>query len=765
MKFQGLLNNFISGEWSPKMMARSDTDQYPRACRLMRNAFTQPQGGAFKRPGFRQVVFNNTIPGTSPAMTCQEVIDNSTKRNLFDWTVNGVTYLIFANENSPTAGVAAYPWFVMNTATNQIYGITGSSQTDAGDPQIDKAQVHQVGDVLFIVSPGAQPRMLRIEGASMVMRAVWEYWSNNGAAGGYVWQGLPFSDIYSAGVNGVITATGTFTVGGSVTLQGSGNAAPFTTGMDDGDNFGIVAFFDAANLGFAVITAVTDSDTATAIVLAQLPGSSPKAYGAATGTAWAISAWNPDAGWPTSVTSFEQRLYFGRGNQFWGSRIGNVFDMYNLGIDTTDYSFTEDNSVSWNGTLTTTKTGIKAMGSSKTLVFNCGDSETVMFGQTALGKRDVSIEASTFFGAEPVVPIRVNNYLTFVQAGGRRLRDIIFNFDENQYKSNDLMFPAEHLTLGDPIRQMVAGELCGASMVFARTASGKLLSLMLDRDYQINAWARHPLGGEYIDGSVTGEPRVHALSMMKSQSITFTNETTGTEDVLYALVERTIGSETDFRLEVMERFYDPDDERILATDQPSHPFYLDSSCVFVRHSDGVAEALVKTTYAATPTAGTAWTGLTRYAGATVRAFADGIEIGDVTVDGSGNLTLDTAATWLYLGYKYKMQLQPVPLEFGAQIGSAQGIHKRANELYARFYKSVGCKYGIAGDRDTVESTYEIEFREPADPLNEPVPLKTWDRPLKMPGGYRRTLNVYFESDFPYPCNVLSLVYGGLTYDV
>lgn len=755
MKFQGALNNFISGEWSPKMLARTDTDQYTRACKLLRNAFPQLQGGAFKRPGFRHFVYDPATEGTPG--TVQGYLDGVSKNALFEWTVDGVPYLILANNEAPQTGT--HPWIVVNTATTQVYAIVATSHVDIPDTRIDEAQFHQVGDVLFIVSPGGQPRMIRFEGSTIAMRAFWEYWSFD-QSGNVPWRAFPFGDLNSAAVNGTITATGTFTVGGTVTLQASSGLEPFTAGMDDGDNFGLVAFIDGTSLGVAVIDTFTDTNTATAIVLAQLPGSSPKAFGASTGTAWTTSAWNPDAGWPTSITSYQQRLYFGRGTQFWGSRIGQVFDMYNVGVDTTDYSFTEDNSVPWNGTLTTTKKGIATMSAAKSLVMNCGDAETVMFGNNALGKRDVNIEASTFYGAEPIMPVRVNNYLTFVQSNGRKVRDVVFNFDENQYKSNDLGFPADHLTLGDPIKQLVAGEMYGASMIFARTASGKLLSSTLDRDYQINAWAKHPIGGAYQGG----EPEVVSLAVMPSQTFASDAGVTIKEDVLYALIRRTVNSVDHVYLERIERFYDPDDERELATGQPSHAFYLDGSCMYVRTTGGAAEELLGATVAGTKEAGTTWTGLTKFAGATADAFLDGEYIGLVTVGSGGTLTT-ASGTWLYLGYKYKMQLQPTPLEFGSQTGSAQGVHKRAQDLYAKFYKSVGAKYGIPEGRDTPQKLHDIDFRETTDPLNSPVPLKTVDMLLKMPGGYRRTLDVYLESEYPYPCNILALVYGGLTYDV
>lgn len=758
MKFNAALNNFTSGEWSPKMVARADAEQYPRACKTLKNAMPQLYGGAFKRPGFHQAVLND------PGIDYQDILDNSTGHRIIPWTVQGTQYLLFTNTEAPNSGTNT--WFLIEEATNTISTISAGPHSDVADPDNALLQYYQIGDTLFMVSPGRFPCFIRFESSTAVLRNYWEYWAYGGND---ISNGIPFEPLNADNTNGTITATGTFTVGGTITLQSSVGLEPFEESMEDWEYSGVFQFVDGASVGYAVVDTFTDTNTVTATVMTAIPGSSPATFGSASGTAWARSAWSADRGWPTAITGYEQRLYFGRGADFWGSRIGNVFDLFNNGIDS---SFVDDNSTAWSGTLANAGNNIRAMTSAKMLVFNLDSAETVAYGTNgALGKLDVKFESSTSFGSEPVLPIRVNNFLTFVQAGGRKLRDLVFSFDEYQYKSNDLSFTSDHLTLGDTITEIVRFER-DCSYVFARTKKGKLLSLTLDREYQVNAWAQHQLGGFYMyDPDILGvdpypvDPQVIALASCQASVPTQTSGVVIKDDVLYALVRRTIGTTDTVRLERLCRFYEPDEELLLSPLQPEHPFYLDSACSFVNVSTPAVHEIDRwVLYGGTETATTAWTGLTRYAGATVSAFADGIYIGEITISGSGTVTLDEPAAWLYLGYKYTMELWPMPLEVGSQIGSSQGLMKRAHEVFVRLYNTVGLKYGVPLGDETPEKLHDVEFRRPIDPLDEPVPLFTGDKRLGLPGGSRETLDVYLESDYPYPCNVLAMVYTGITYD-
>ena len=51
MKFNTIVNNFTSGVWSPKMIARAETEEYFKSCTELKNMLPMIYGGAFSRPG------------------------------------------------------------------------------------------------------------------------------------------------------------------------------------------------------------------------------------------------------------------------------------------------------------------------------------------------------------------------------------------------------------------------------------------------------------------------------------------------------------------------------------------------------------------------------------------------------------------------------------------------------------------------------------------------------------------------------------------
>lgn len=754
MDFNIALNNFSSGVWSPKMKVRSDTEQYAKAAQIIKNGIVQMQGGCFQRPGTQRI--NLTVGDTTDEF--QRSLNESQKLRTFPWTLsNGKKFIVVANENKPSN---TNQWFAYETTSGEIFHINCSEKSSAidgdADFYIDEAQYAQVGDLLFIVSRGAAPRFLKYTSIPIVdpttgettgygseivsMASLWEYWTDFDSS---FWSAFPFGQLQSGNIDGTITITGTFTVGGTVALVST--KPQFKDEMVGNDNFGLFKFYKGGNTGVVALTAVTDTNHATAEVLYLLPGASGDVYGAVSGTAFQKSAWNGFDGWPRTICSFQGRLYFGGNTSFpdtvWGSRIGNVFSLDEIPFAQADdfTSYTDDNSRPF--TITPNSgpaSNIRALSASKVLMINTNRNEIEAYGVNgALGPNDFDFESSTSFGAENVQPVHINNFLTFVQRGGRKLRDIIFSFDESQYKSGDLSFVADHLTVGDAIKEMTAVEI-GSSVLFARTFSGKLLSVTLDRDYQVNAWSEHVLGGVY-DG---GAPQVLALAALPADYFGPIGLSLN-EDALYILTKRTLGDSYIVNLEKLARFYDPDDVTNLAIKGVTFPWYLDS---FTFKYSPLEPGTIRDL-----------TDLEEYAGTTVSVVADGAYIGDFEVTDTGTFSLPYAVTVAMIGYKYQFQLKPMPLEGGVQIGSPQGILKRASEVFIRFWNSGSCEYG------TPDLLNHIEFREPGSDMSAPVALFTGDKLLTMPPGYDNAYSVLIQNDIPVPCNVLALVYKGAAY--
>ena len=58
MRLTPIINSFSSGELSPRLMGRTDSQKYSTGCEVMENFMALPHGGAKRRGGTR---FINTV--------------------------------------------------------------------------------------------------------------------------------------------------------------------------------------------------------------------------------------------------------------------------------------------------------------------------------------------------------------------------------------------------------------------------------------------------------------------------------------------------------------------------------------------------------------------------------------------------------------------------------------------------------------------------------------------------------------------------------
>lgn len=395
---------------------------------------------------------------------------------------------------------------------------------------------------------------------------------------------------------------------------------------------------------------------------------------------------------------------------------------------------------------------IRNITAGKILVLLCERAEIVGYGTNgALGPNDVTFEAGSAFGSGQFSPdpVRVNNYLTFVQKGGRRLRDIIFNNTEDQFKSTDLSFVADHLTLDpeakttlgggftesaiDPIVEMCSTEI-ESSYIWAKTSRGRLLCLTVDRDYKVNSWAQVILGGRSTDRTY---PIVKAMC-----SIPFDSQG---QDRLYLIVERTVNGSKRAFLEHI--------------DAPMETARIPLNTTGFYNTE-YAHMDLKQVYDTTGSPDTVIPLATYFIGETFQVIADGQYVGEKTVNGSGNIILDSPAEYVIMGYKTPATIKTSPIELGNQIpNSPQGLMKRIDEITIKFFLTYGAKYGTDAAR-----MLSIDFKDPAVPMNQTPTLFTGMKTLKVESVYERETQAIITTESPFPCNILAIISKGITYD-
>ncbi len=750
MKFNQALNNFTSGEWSPKMKGRTDVQQYVNACEKMDNFLPQVQGGAFRRPPTKKVPLD--------AAFLTDLAAAATYKQISRYLSNGTNEILVSMDTQPST-----TWFAVNGPTSA--GRVINSVDAAANFLKQPTSAVQVGDLVIMVhadtGAGKTPRVW--SGASGADRlSNFNDFVHTGAAVGHGnFYSIPYlppvANVGSTGINAP-----TITVGASAVL-GAGCSLVASSAFFDAGHVGSYLKVSTGGVtGVIRILTVTNSTNASGVNCSTIPALAT--YGSAATTSYEESAWSDYRGWPRTVTAYQGRLIFGGTKTYpdtiWGSRIGNIFDFMERPFeDDTDFTgYTDDNSRPFTLAPNTAAVGyIQTLSAAKTLLIHTDKGEIVAFGTNgALGPNDVTFESSTSFGASSVPAVRTNNYALFVDRTGRKLRDVNFNFDEGQYVSSDLTFLSDHLTVDKIPKDQRTGLISPAeridvieevvslnqnsTYVICKTDKWKLLGLALDREYKVNAWFQINIGGRH---AVISDQRdfapVYSIGSLNTQY----------GDELYMITGRKVNGSVIVR---MERMLLPNEwSEVSEADFATYPEVLSSFQADYQSTGAI-------------TAGdTTLTVGTDFALEEVELFVDGKYRGKFTPDASGIITLGFTqaanGTWA-CGFPYTSTLKPMPMAIGQQIpGSPQGLFSRIDEISVRFWNTFGAKYGYKETEMT-----SINFRDPNSIDADPVEFFTGMKVVKMASNYQSDAGVIIIQDKPWPCNVLAVVCKGQTYD-
>ena len=308
-------------------------------------------------------------------------------------------------------------------------------------------------------------------------------------------------------------------------------------------------------------------------------------------------------------------------------------------------------------------------------------------------------------------PIEIDNRVLFVSRygkpanDGRRLYELRFDVDEDEYTPDDISIISEHLTCAGMVD--MAWQEQPNRVLWAVCADGRLVSVTYYPRQRVIAWAPHPIGG--IDAAV--------------ESVAVIPGANG--DEVWLVVRRRVNGVTKRYVEVI----DP-------TPAPNN-IYVDSAIV-----GGVGDGPATDT----------WIGLDHLEGETVSVLADDAPAGDFTVSG-GRIVLPTPASDVVIGLACPWTVEPLNLEAGAADGTAQGRKKSISRIVLRLLDSGGvnmsAKVGVAGK--------EIPFREVADLMDTPVPLFTGDITVRVPSGWDEAGRVILDGAEPLPVSIIAII--------
>lgn len=424
---------------------------------------------------------------------------------------------------------------------------------------------------------------------------------------------------------------------------------------------------------------------------------------------WAHGAFSDWAGYPTATTFYEDRLVFAGTKRLpqgiWLSRTGDYLDFETDDTDEGSLLFVLNtdkvNAIEWLVARDALHIGTRA---AEHVLSASNTSEALTAGNVRAQRR-------TTRGSKPqVAPVLVGSSLLFVQRSGRKLIELLLDDESDSETTADDLTVLADTVVQTGIRKM-AYQQEPHRVIWCVLDDGQLVAFSYEREQQVAAWHRHPLGGTDVV--------VESVAVIPHQD--------GDGDQVWLVVKRTIDGSTVRYVEFIEKdwleVYDLEDA-----------FFVDCGL----------------TYSGSPA--TVISGLDHLEGETVKVLADGA-VHPPRVVSSGSITLAYSASDVQAGLAYAGEMESMRPEAGSAEGTSQGKTKRIQRAVFRLYQcGAAFEYGKALDDLTL-----YEFRKPSDPMDEPVPLFDGDTErLVWPPGYDSDARVAFRHDSPLPCTVTGI---------
>ena len=648
-----MMTNFTGGEVSPRLYGRIDLAKYSQACRTMENAQILPHGPAVRRSGFQYI---SHAAVSSGAVRLVPFVYSQDTAYILELTDGKIRY--FADGGMLTDSGAPYE--------------TVSPYTDS---DISGLKYCQSADVLYFVHPGKLPKKL--------MRYAdtdWRFENVDLSYGPWLEKPLEHEE----------TTLSFSAVSGDITVSAS---ADLFTNDDNNRHY-------SAGGGAVLITSVTSPTSAEAQVVRTLSS-------AAAASGWRPHAFSPVLGYPCAVSFAEQRLCFAgtksKPQTVWLSRT-DAYEDFSVSDPLQDddacsftYASGQVNNIQW-------------LASGRVLTTGTIGSEWATSGDGApLTPSNIKAERHTTYGCADIQPENIGQSLIFVQRGEGKIRELAYNFMNDDYRAPDLTLFAEHMFRGRRIKATAYAENPDP-LYWCITDDGGLFAMTYLKDQEVTAWHRHTTAGTF-------------------QSICTAPSPSG-RDELWCVVKRYINGQY---VQYIERL-SPQFEGGEADDA----FFVDSGLMY----DGAPVSEVS--------------GLEHLEGETVQILADGAVHPERTVTG-GKVTLERSASKISAGLGYETRLETLNIEAAATLGTAQAVQKRITEISIRFDRTLGAFAGT-----DFENMDEIFFRDSSMKTGQAPGLFSGDYKMLMPSGWQTDGRVCVKQTYPLPMTVSGIIIKVIT---
>lgn len=689
MQLLPIQNSFAAGVLSPLMWARSDTEGYQQGVAALLNMNPKAQGPAVSRAGADHVDNIAASYGRSFSFSISRLRSFSvlvlSDGNLYVFDQNGRTGGTDLESNGRfLAGNAN--WAITETGRGRVDIRSGycSLITELAS---DAAQIAQTVTVTSGVLTAIRLFSDIAENGNQVRIKV-------GTAAGL--------GDYVDEVTGAAETLHTFTPTATTVYVTILKDPTTTTGTRKIESVSVMAVSDlTVNTSFAHpwnnteiaqvhyatppggLYMIFTTPTTQPWVLTYVPSTDTWTFAVVSFGATAPAAW-AGSNWPPTCA-------FHEGRSWWGGA-ANSPETFNGSVSGSFFDLTVG-SLPANGIeYTIAEQGaIKWMVSSKNLLMGTETAEHIVTSEGyIIIPGDIIVEQQSAYGSSGVQPVKVGNQVLFISPDGRKVREMSYKWTEAGWFTRDLTFTAEHLTKSEKIIELAWAQNPN-NLVLCVSDAGNAITCSYDSANNIIGWTLYNFGGTV--SSVCSTPLYGS-------------------DAVWILARREVSGTINMVLAILDA-----------------DTLLDFSVI--QYHDTASDAV---------------TGVTLLAGVEVSVKVDGALHPKVTLDASGNATLDYVGNKVEIGLAFTQQLVTLPHDKGAKAGSAMSLVKRFNKIWLRLLESA---------IPTINGQ-QPPPRSPEDLMDTAIPIAQFQDVMVTNLGFDRNAQIIITQELPLPCNVVGI---------
>ena len=782
--------NFTAGEMSPRLLGRVDIARYPNSVKRMENFFPLVHGGARRRWGSR---FLAEVKDSTKLARLLPFIFNRDQTFLLEmgaeytrfYTPDGqvlssglpyeisTTYLdtdladlhyaqsadtmLLTHPDWPINSLVRYAntnWKigekVLLVPANDEKGDKPNTTLTLSDATVGTGRTATAGAATFLASfVGRQitvgAGLATITGYTSSTVVTVRIDSAFSGVGPFAALGWTLTESPKTGLTPSVKEP----VGGAVTLTADADAFSNSAQITD------IGKFVEINEGLVEITAYTSPTVVTGIIRSLLTATGKAASGG-----WALRSeiWNEVDGYPRAICLDKQRMFLGGSdaypNRIDASKTGELFNFADGAEDTDGFAYAiggEYNAIEHFGTM------------SGVIPLTFGMAWKLSGGvEKAITPTNPQLDDQAAFGASRVRPIRIGDYLFYIQRGGKRVRALGYNLNMDKLSARDVMIFSEHITKPGIVDMAYAQE--PDPILLKVRSDGVLVVTAIDMDQEVVGPSRQITDGRYESVAVIPNGDVDQIGVIvrrrvngvwkryievfeeglqTDSAVTGSVPSKDIEEISWAAGTATVkitghGYANGAEVKVKENDATGYNGRFLITVTDANHFTYP-----LEEDPGEALELGVVLYGKTKT----WSGFGHLEGKTLDVLGDSEVMPQATVT-SGAIELSEEAFEIEAGLHYESNLELLPPALSSPEGTAQGAAMSTHECTVRLHETIGGK--INGK--------SLDYRKfGGTVLNQAVQPFTGDIALSQIGWSKGNETITITQDQPLPMQVLAAI--------